>query len=144
MMTTSTHPTIGTWGLRRNGGSGWERKEHPRWHHITGLSRWRCALSREWLCLVSLVFALKFCQVPCLLLCPPTLLNRVLSTPSSLPEMSSSQIKLAASNGAEVTVSREIANQSVLVKNMLEDVGEQDHAIPLPNVSESILNKGDD
>jgi len=58
--------------------------------------------------------------------------------------MSSSVIKLAASNGAEVSVSREIANQSVLVKNLLEDVGEQDHAIPLPNVSESILKKGDD
>ncbi len=50
-------------------------------------------------------------------------------------------VKLASSEGIEFTVDRDIAEKSVLLKNMLEDVGESDNAIPLPNVTGPILQK---
>ncbi|KAJ3286897.1 hypothetical protein HK104_008843 [Borealophlyctis nickersoniae] len=51
-------------------------------------------------------------------------------------------VKLTSSDGQEFTVAKEIACQSVLIKNMLEDVGDDvDQAIPLPNVSGPILTK---
>ncbi|KAI8918356.1 hypothetical protein PhCBS80983_g01168 [Powellomyces hirtus] len=51
-------------------------------------------------------------------------------------------VKLTSSDGQEVSVPKEIACQSVLIKNMLEDVGEaDDQPIPLPNVSGPILAK---
>lgn len=44
--------------------------------------------------------------------------------------------------GTEFIVDRDIAEQSVLLKNMLEDVGElEDFPIPLPNVTGPILQK---
>lgn len=52
-------------------------------------------------------------------------------------------VKLTSSDGQEFTVSREVASLSVLIKNMLEDFGEEtDTPIPLPNVSGQILAKG--
>ncbi|TPX65822.1 hypothetical protein SpCBS45565_g04879 [Spizellomyces sp. 'palustris'] len=52
-------------------------------------------------------------------------------------------VKLTSSDGQEVTVPKEIACQSILIKNMLEDVGEDDdQPVPLPNVSGPILQKG--
>ncbi|KAJ3086889.1 suppressor of kinetochore protein mutant [Quaeritorhiza haematococci] len=51
-------------------------------------------------------------------------------------------VKLNSSDGQEFTVAKEIACQSVLIKNMIEDVGEaEDQAIPLPNVNGPILSK---
>ena len=50
-------------------------------------------------------------------------------------------VKLTSSEGTEFTVDRDIAEKSVLLKNMLEDVGESDMAIPLPNVTGPILKK---
>jgi S-phase kinase-associated protein 1 len=50
-------------------------------------------------------------------------------------------VKLASSEGTEYTVDRDIAEQSVLLKNMLEDVGESENAIPLPNVTGPILQR---
>ncbi|KAJ3023843.1 hypothetical protein HKX48_000531 [Thoreauomyces humboldtii] len=51
-------------------------------------------------------------------------------------------VKLTSSDGQEVSVAKEIACQSVLIKNMLEDVGDSDdQPIPLPNVSGPILAK---
>ncbi|KAI8846598.1 Skp1 family, dimerization domain-containing protein [Chytridium lagenaria] len=42
-------------------------------------------------------------------------------------------VKLTSSDGQEFSVAKEIACQSVLIKNMLEDVGEaEDQPIPLP------------
>jgi S-phase kinase-associated protein 1 len=32
-------------------------------------------------------------------------------------------------------VDRDVAERSILIKNMLEDLGESDEAIPIPNVS---------
>ncbi|GAA5827357.1 hypothetical protein JCM5353_007555 [Sporobolomyces roseus] len=55
--------------------------------------------------------------------------------------MSDSQVKLTSSDNEEFVVGRDVATRSVLVKNMLEDVGESDHPIPLPNVSASVLKK---
>ncbi|KAI9351183.1 Skp1 family, tetramerization domain-containing protein [Obelidium mucronatum] len=51
-------------------------------------------------------------------------------------------VKITSSDNQEFTIAKEIANQSVLIKNMLEDVGEaDDQPIPLPNVSGAILQK---
>ncbi|KAJ3041395.1 hypothetical protein HDV00_009374 [Rhizophlyctis rosea] len=51
-------------------------------------------------------------------------------------------VKLTSSDGQEFTVAKEVACQSILIKNMLEDVGEaEDQPIPLPNVSGPILDK---
>ncbi|KAJ3294551.1 suppressor of kinetochore protein mutant [Rhizoclosmatium sp. JEL0117] len=51
-------------------------------------------------------------------------------------------VKITSSDNQEFNISKEIANQSVLIKNMLEDVGEaDDQPIPLPNVSGAILQK---
>ena len=53
------------------------------------------------------------------------------------------QVKLTSSDGQEFNVAREVAIQSVLIKNMLDDFGEDvDQAIPLTNVSGPILSKG--
>jgi S-phase kinase-associated protein 1 len=52
-------------------------------------------------------------------------------------------VKLVSCDGKEHEISKDIASQSVLIKNMLDDVGEEhDQAIPLPNVSGIILSKG--
>ncbi|KAI9314687.1 putative negative regulator sulfur controller-3 [Zopfochytrium polystomum] len=53
-------------------------------------------------------------------------------------------VKLASSDGEEFVVERQIAERSILLKNMLEDVGETDTdstAIPLPNVNAKTLTK---
>ena len=52
-------------------------------------------------------------------------------------------VKLTSSDNQEFNVPKEVACMSILIKNMLEDFGEeQDQAIPLPNVSGPILAKG--
>ncbi|MCJ1456596.1 hypothetical protein MMC28_006958 [Mycoblastus sanguinarius] len=58
--------------------------------------------------------------------------------------MSSPQIiKLQSSDNIEISVDREVAERSILIKNMMEDIGEQamTDAIPIPNVNEAVLNK---
>ncbi|KAI9351206.1 Skp1 family, dimerization domain-containing protein [Obelidium mucronatum] len=51
-------------------------------------------------------------------------------------------VKVTSSDGKEFTIEKEIANQSVLIKGMLEDVGElEDQAIPLPNVTGKTLER---
>lgn len=52
-------------------------------------------------------------------------------------------IKLESSDKAEITVEREVAERSVLIKNMVEDLGDQTltDGIPIPNVNEAVLNK---
>ena len=46
-------------------------------------------------------------------------------------------IKLESSDNVQITVEREVAERSVLIKNMMEDIGDQavNEAIPIPNVS---------
>jgi hypothetical protein len=52
-------------------------------------------------------------------------------------------VKLTSNDGQEFNVPKEVAMQSVLIKNMLEDIGDaDDQPIPLPNVSAPILAKG--
>jgi len=52
-------------------------------------------------------------------------------------------IKLLSSDNVELTVDKEVAERSILIKNMLEDVGGDvsDQAIPIPNVNEGVLRK---
>ncbi|OBZ69090.1 Suppressor of kinetochore protein 1 [Grifola frondosa] len=50
-------------------------------------------------------------------------------------------VLLVTSDNEQFTVDKEVAERSVLIKNMLEDVGESDQPIPLPNVSSSVLKK---
>ncbi|KAJ3061522.1 hypothetical protein HDU98_002573 [Podochytrium sp. JEL0797] len=51
-------------------------------------------------------------------------------------------VRLTSSDNQEFSIAKEIADQSVLIKNMLEDIGDaDDQPIPLPNVSGAILQK---
>ncbi|KAJ3413978.1 hypothetical protein HDV05_007267 [Chytridiales sp. JEL 0842] len=50
-------------------------------------------------------------------------------------------VKLTSSDGKEFTVEKAVAERSILLKNMLEDVGDADTPIPLPNVKGDILKK---
>ncbi|KAL7273668.1 hypothetical protein RUND412_003456 [Rhizina undulata] len=51
------------------------------------------------------------------------------------------EIKLLSSDLATIFVQKEVAERSILIKNLLEDVGEVTEAIPIPNVNESVLKK---
>jgi S-phase kinase-associated protein 1 len=54
----------------------------------------------------------------------------------------SKTVRFSSSDKQEFVVNKEVACQSVLIKNMLEDIGEDsDTAIPLPNVTSHILAK---
>ncbi|KAI8608861.1 putative negative regulator sulfur controller-3 [Chytriomyces sp. MP71] len=51
-------------------------------------------------------------------------------------------VKLTSSDQQEFRIERSVAERSVLLKNMIEDVGETDDLpIPLPNVTAAILKK---
>ncbi|KAJ1888690.1 hypothetical protein GGI03_005411, partial [Coemansia sp. RSA 2337] len=50
-------------------------------------------------------------------------------------------VVLQSSDGKSFTVERGVATQSVLIKNLLEDIGESDEPIPLPNVTAKVLEK---
>ena len=50
-------------------------------------------------------------------------------------------IILLSNDNEEFMVKMNIAEKSVLIKNMLEDIDNSDAPIPLPNVSSKILNK---
>lgn len=53
-----------------------------------------------------------------------------------------SLVKLSSSDGQEFAVPKGVACLSVLIENMLEDIGDnEDQPIPLPNVSGGILQK---
>ncbi|KAJ5541926.1 SKP1 component dimerization [Penicillium sp. DV-2018c] len=52
-----------------------------------------------------------------------------------------SAITLTSSDGVELSVERTTAERSVLIKNMLEDLGDSGEAIPIPNVNEAVLKK---
>jgi S-phase kinase-associated protein 1 len=46
------------------------------------------------------------------------------------------KVKLVTSDNAEMDVDRQVAERSILIKNLLEDLGgDNDEAIPIPNVS---------
>ncbi|KAG0045555.1 hypothetical protein BGZ83_009249 [Gryganskiella cystojenkinii] len=50
-------------------------------------------------------------------------------------------ITLTSLDNQEFKVDKEVAERSILIKNMIEDVGESDAPIPLPNVSSAVLAK---
>ncbi|KAI0028162.1 Skp1 family, dimerization domain-containing protein [Vararia minispora EC-137] len=50
-------------------------------------------------------------------------------------------VLLVTSDNEQFIVDKDVAERSVLIKNMLEDVGESDQPIPLPNVSSSVMRK---
>ncbi|KAJ6123560.1 SKP1 component dimerization [Penicillium samsonianum] len=52
-----------------------------------------------------------------------------------------SAITLTSSDGVDISVERTTAERSVLIKNMLEDLGDSGEAIPIPNVNEAVLKK---
>ncbi|KAK4053484.1 hypothetical protein OIV83_001651 [Microbotryomycetes sp. JL201] len=52
-----------------------------------------------------------------------------------------SKVILTTSDNEQFKVEPEVATRSVLIKNMIEDVGESDQPIPLPNVSSNVLKK---
>jgi S-phase kinase-associated protein 1 len=51
--------------------------------------------------------------------------------------MSAGKLTLQSSDGADITVDKEVAERSILIKNMVGDLGEEatSDAIPIPNVS---------
>eukprot|EP01105_Mastigella_eilhardi_P025589 TRINITY_DN700_c0_g2_i1.p1 TRINITY_DN700_c0_g2~~TRINITY_DN700_c0_g2_i1.p1 ORF type:complete len:182 (+),score=90.33 TRINITY_DN700_c0_g2_i1:46-546(+) len=56
-------------------------------------------------------------------------------------EASKKKVKLESSDEQHFEVEVEIAAMSVTIKNMLEDIGETEAPIPLPNVTGKILQK---
>nr|6V88_A Chain A, SCF ubiquitin ligase complex protein SKP1a [Dictyostelium discoideum]6V88_B Chain B, SCF ubiquitin ligase complex protein SKP1a [Dictyostelium discoideum] len=52
-----------------------------------------------------------------------------------------SLVKLESSDEKVFEIEKEIACMSVTIKNMIEDIGESDSPIPLPNVTSTILEK---
>ncbi|KAG1754404.1 S-phase kinase-associated protein 1A-like protein [Suillus lakei] len=50
-------------------------------------------------------------------------------------------VLLVTSDNVQFAVDKEVVERSVLIKNMLEDVGETDQSIPLANVSSAVLKK---
>lgn len=48
---------------------------------------------------------------------------------------------LVSKEGDKMSVDRDVATMSVLIKNLLEDVEDSESPIPLPNVSHDILKK---
>ncbi|RKP14078.1 E3 ubiquitin ligase complex SCF subunit sconC [Piptocephalis cylindrospora] len=50
-------------------------------------------------------------------------------------------VKLTSSDNQTFEVERKVAERSILTKNLLEDVGGYDQAIPLPNVTGPVLKR---
>jgi len=48
---------------------------------------------------------------------------------------------LTTSDNEKFQVDKEVAERSMLIKNMIEDIGDVDAPIPLPNVSANVLKK---
>lgn len=57
--------------------------------------------------------------------------------------MSNGKLTLQSSDGADITVDKEVAERSLLIKNMVGDLGEEATSapIPIPNVNEAVLKK---
>lgn len=48
-------------------------------------------------------------------------------------------VRLITSDNQDMTVDRQVAERSILIKNLLEDLGgDNDEAIPIPNVSTAL------
>jgi len=51
------------------------------------------------------------------------------------------KVELQSSDGVKKLVERDVAERSVLIKNMMEDLGDSSGTIPIPNVTSNVLNK---
>jgi len=52
------------------------------------------------------------------------------------------KVELQSSDGVKKVVDKDVAERSVLIKNMIEDLGDPTSgAIPIPNVTSNVLNK---
>ena len=51
------------------------------------------------------------------------------------------KVTLKSQDDQTFTVDKQVAERSVLLKNMLEDVGESEAPIPLPNVTGRVLKR---
>ncbi|KAF2446386.1 S-phase kinase-associated protein-like protein 1 [Karstenula rhodostoma CBS 690.94] len=61
---------------------------------------------------------------------------------SAAPQVNENQIVLTTSDNATLPVDREVAERSILIKNLLEDLGvDNTEAIPIPNVNEAVMKK---
>ncbi|OGM40022.1 E3 ubiquitin ligase complex SCF subunit sconC, partial [Aspergillus bombycis] len=60
---------------------------------------------------------------------------------SNISKMSTPTLIFTSSDGVDITVDRDVAERSLLIKNMLEDLGETGEPIPIPNVNEAVLKK---
>ncbi|KAH3756147.1 cytosolic glycoprotein FP21 [Pelomyxa schiedti] len=63
------------------------------------------------------------------------------TTSASATPADTKMVKLESSESQVIEVPVEIAKMSVTIKNMLDDLGETNAPIPLPNVTVKILNK---
>ncbi|EFA85203.1 hypothetical protein PPL_02203 [Heterostelium album PN500] len=52
-----------------------------------------------------------------------------------------SKVKFESSDAQAFEVDREVANMFVAIKNLMEDIGDDTNAIPLPNVTGEILKR---
>jgi len=53
-------------------------------------------------------------------------------------------VTLRSSDNVEISVEKDVAEKSILIRNLLEDMGEETgttEVIPIPNVNESVLKK---
>jgi S-phase kinase-associated protein 1 len=54
---------------------------------------------------------------------------------SAAPAETVNQVRLTTSDNADLKVDRDVAERSILIKNLLEDLGgDNEEAIPIPNV----------
>lgn len=60
-----------------------------------------------------------------------------------MSETDQKKLILQSSDNEDISVDREVAERSVLIKNMIGDLGEEalSEAIPIPNVNASVLKK---
>jgi S-phase kinase-associated protein 1 len=57
----------------------------------------------------------------------------------SAPTEDVKEVRLTTSDNADLKVARDIAERSILIKNLLEDLGgDNEEAIPIPNVCPSL------
>ncbi|KAF2678966.1 S-phase kinase-associated protein-like protein 1 [Lentithecium fluviatile CBS 122367] len=57
-------------------------------------------------------------------------------------EESVKEVRLTTSDNADLKVARDVAERSILIKNLLEDLGgDNEEAIPIPNVNEAVMKK---
>ncbi|KAK4165351.1 E3 ubiquitin ligase complex SCF subunit scon-3 [Cladorrhinum sp. PSN259] len=61
-----------------------------------------------------------------------------------MTENAVNKVSLQSNDGHRITVDRVVAERSVLIKNLIEDLGDEavaSEAIPLPNVNHAVLQK---